>query len=161
MYYEYKDNMIIAVSSEYQQNKQQMFDERNIPLENAVLIDGQLYDNRELEYWKLAKTKELENYLDNAESAPYKLKNGWLADCNQKSKVNLSDADVLYHKSWYNLPLIFVDYSNESHTVTLAQWDAIFAELSIEFARRYNLKQTVRTAINEAKTIEEVQAIVI
>jgi two-component system phosphate regulon sensor histidine kinase PhoR len=51
------------------------------------------------------------------------------------------------------LPIAFVDYNNQSHIVNIAEWDDIFAELSLEFARRYNLKQTTIPLSNNLKII--------
>ena len=55
-YYYYNETMdgFIAVSEI--DRHPCMSDERNIPLENAMLENGAIYDNREVNYWRIAKT---------------------------------------------------------------------------------------------------------
>lgn len=138
-------------------------DVRNIPLENAKLLDGELYDNRELEYWKLVKTKELNDYLNNADNAGYMTTLNIKSDCteNSISKLNLglSNYNLIATKDTDKVG--FCDYNNDLHSITFAQFKQICKEVGADYSNRYGKKWTVRKAINEAKTIEEIQAIVI
>lgn len=163
MYYEIKDDKVISVSGLYDANKTQMADIRDIPLENAELLDGQLCDNRELDYWKLTKTKELESYLNNADTAGYMTTLGIKSDCteNSISKLNLGLSNYNLIATKDTDKVNFCDYNNDLHSITFAQFKQICKEVGADYSNRYGKKWTVRKAINEAKTIAEIQAIVI
>jgi hypothetical protein len=139
-------------------------DVRNIPLENAVLLDSQLYDNRELDYWKLLRTKELVNYLESADNNGFVTSLKLKSDCSLESVEKLSLGLKLYELNSEvkdTSKVVFCDYNNELHEITLAQYKAICKEVGNDYSNRYGKKWTVRKAINEANTIEELKAIVI
>lgn len=163
MYYEIKDGKIVSVSSVFDPSKQQIADIRDILKDNCKLVNGQLYDNREFDYWKLAKTKELENYLNNADNAGYMTALNIKSDCteNSISKLNLglSNYNLIATKDADKVG--FCDYNNDLHSITFAQFKQICKEVGADYSNRYGKKWTVRKAINEANTIEEIQAIVI
>lgn len=163
MFYYYTPTMtgFEAVSTDFRHPC--LFDERDIPLENATLFDGQLYDNRELDYWKLLKTKELESYLNNADNAGYETSLGIKSDCteNSISKLNLGLSNYNLIATKDTDKVNFCDYNNDLHSITFAQFKQICKEVGADYSNRYGKKWTVRKAINEAKTIEEIQAIVI
>lgn len=163
MYYEIKDNKVISVSELYDASKTQMADLRDIPKDNCEIVDGQLYDNRELDYWKLAKTKELEGYLNNADNAGYETSLGIKSDCTENSitKLNLGLSNYNLIATKDTDMVNFCDYNNDLHSITFAQFRQICKEVGADYSNRYGKKWTVRKAINEAKTIEDVQAIVI
>jgi len=116
-------------------------------------------ETENIEKYKQEKMLELYSHLDKLEVEPFVLSDGTRADCNAKSKISLADADTMYHKSWYSGPIVFVDYDNINNIIDLARWDSIFMEISVEFGRRYMFKQNTRTAIEKAKTIEELNNI--
>lgn len=160
-YYEYKDNMVLAVSNEYDPSKQQMADIRNILKDNCEIIDGQLYDNRELDYWKLTKTKE------NQVSAYTKSIAGLTVD-GIKIKTTAESATALNEllslamlEDNVKAPVEFRDYNDEWHSVTVEQFRTICLQvgqycMAIDKSYTTNIK-----LIEQAKTIEEIQAIVI
>lgn len=132
-------------------------DVRDIPLENAKLIDGQLYDNREIDYWKLLKTKE------NQTSAYVKSISGLTVNgIKIKTTAESSSAlNELYTLAQIKGSIDFRDYNDEWHTVTVAQFKDICLKvgdycLSIDKTYTANVK-----LIDQAKTIEELKAIVI
>lgn len=163
MYYEIKEGKIVSVSSAFDTSKQQMADIRDIPVENTELLDGQLYDNRELDYWKIAKTKELESYLNNADNAGYMTTLGIKSDCTENSigKLNLGLSNYNLIATKDTDKVNFCDYNNDLHSITFAQFKQICKEVGADYSNRYGKKWTVRKVINEAKTIAEIQAIVI
>ncbi len=134
-----------------------------IPIDNCIILENQLYDNRELDYWKLAKTKELEKYLNNADNAGYMTTLNIKSDCteNSISKLNLglSNYNLIATKDTDKVG--FCDYNNDLHQITFAQFKQICKEVGADYSNRYGKKWTVRKAINQAKTIAEIQAIVI
>jgi len=153
----------IAVVAEYP-NQPSYADTRNTPIENAVLLDGQLYDNRELDYWKLLKTKELANYLESADKAGFTTSLNLKSDCSLESVEKLSLGLKLYELNSDvkdTSKVVFCDYDNQLHEITLAQYKTICKEVGNDYSNRYGKKWTVRKAINEAKTIEELKVIII
>lgn len=164
MFYVYNADKtgFVAVVSEYPKESSYA-DARDIPLENAVLLDGVLYDNRELDYWKLLKTKELINYLESADNAGFITSLNIKSDCTESSitKLNLglSNYNLIATKDTDKVG--FCDYNNDLHSITFAQFKTICKEVGEDYSNRYGKKWTVRKAIIEAKTIEDVQAIVI
>jgi hypothetical protein len=134
-----------------------------IPLENAVLLNGLVYDNRELDYWKAAKRIELENYLNNADNAGFETSLKIKMDCNETSisKLNLglSNYNLIATKDADKVNLC--DYNNELHSITFLQFKQICKEVGADYSDRYGKKWIVRKSINEAKTISEVQAIIV
>jgi len=163
-YYEYEYNTVLSVSNEYNPIKQQMADTSNIPLENAVLFDGKLYDNRELDYWKMTKTKELENYLNNADNAGYETSLKLKVDSSIEAVEKLNLGLTLYQMNAEmkaDSKVTFCDYYNQLHEITLANYKTICKEVGNYYSANYGKKWTIRKAFNEAKTIEELKAIVI
>jgi len=139
-------------------------DARSIPKNNCELLDGQLYDNRELDYWKLLKTKELANYLESADKAGFTTSLNLKSDCSLESVEKLSLGLKLYELNSDvkdTSKVVFCDYDNQLHEITLAQYKTICKEVGNDYSNRYGKKWTVRKAINEAKIIEELKAIVI
>ena len=138
-------------------------DHRNIPKENCKLLNGELYDDRELDYWKAAKRIELENYLNNADNAGFETSLKIKMDCNNISisqlNLGLSNYNLIATKDADKVNLC--DYNNELHSITFLQFKQICKEVGADYSNRYSKKWTVRKAINEAKTIEEIQAIII
>jgi len=139
-------------------------DARNIPLENAVLLDGQLHDNRELDYWKLAKTKELENYLNNAIVNGYTTSTGIVADCDEKS-LSLQVAGKVFNdiendvKATKNVT--FTDFFGDDHELTPAKYKVLLKEIGSYIKGIRATKSRVIGKIKTSKTIEELKAIVI
>lgn len=138
-----------------------LFDSREIPLENAVLFQGQLYDNRELEYWKVAKTKE------NQASAYLKSVAGLIVN-GVKIKTTAESATAL--NELLSLAMLennakalveFRDYNTDWHSVTVDQFKAICLQVG-QYCRAIDKAYTTNIKLIEsAKTIEEIQAIVI
>jgi len=164
-YYIYNANMdgFIAVATE-NPSQPSYADAREIPLENAVLLGGQLYDNRDIDYWKLLKTKELANYLESADKAGFTTSLNLKSDCSLESVEKLSLGLKLYELNSDvkdTSKVVFCDYDNQLHEITLAQYKTICKEVGNDYSNRYGKKWTVRKAINEATTIEQLKAIVI
>jgi len=158
MYYIYNADQtaIIVVVSEFPKELS-ICDVRNIPVDNALLLGGQLYDNRDIDYWKLLKTKE------NQLSAYTKSINGLVVNgIKIKTTAESSTAmNELYTLAQIKGSIDFRDYNEDWHTVTVAQFKAICLEvgdycLGIDKAYTTNIK-----LIEQAKTIEELKAIVI
>lgn len=166
MYYCTNSDKIELITDDFNKTIYNMViaDDRNIPLENAVLLDGQLYDNRELDYWKLIKTRELEQYLINADNNGYETSFKLKADSNLQSVENLNLGLTLYQMNSEmkaDSKVVFCDYYNQLHEITLVDYKLICKEVGNYYSNNYSKKWTVRKAINEAKTIEELKAIVI
>jgi hypothetical protein len=158
-YYCTNSNKIEFITTDFSKTNYStvLSDARNIPLENAVLLDGQLYDNRDLEYWKLLKTKE------NQASAHTKSLTGLVVNgIKVKTTAESSTAlNELYTLAQIKGSIDFRDYNEDWHTVTVAQFKAICLAvgdycLGIDKAYTTNIK-----LIEQAKTIEELKAIVI
>ena len=134
-----------------------LVDARNIPVENCEIIDCQLYDNRELEYWKLLKTKE--NQISAyTKSITGLVVNGIKIKTTTESSTALNE---LYTLAQIKGSIDFRDSNEDWHTVTVAQFKDICLKvgdycLSIDKAYTTNIK-----LIKQAKTIEELKAIII
>ena len=136
----------------------------HIPIENCILLDGQLYDNREIDYWRMLKTKELESYLNNADNAGYETSLKLKVDSSIEAVEKLNLGLTLYQMNAEmkaDSKVTFCDYYNQLHEITLADYKAICKEVGNYYSANYGKKWAVRKAINEAKTIEELKAIVI
>ena len=157
MYYEIKDRKVVSVSSVFDPGKHQMADTRNIPKDNCELVDGQLYDNRELDYWKLAKAKE------NQLSAYMKSIAGVVVD-GIKIKTTAESITALNELLSFGKlkgEVEFRDFNDDWHTVMVAQFENIclkVGEYGVAIDKTYttNIK-----LIDNAETIEELKAIVI
>lgn len=136
-------------------------DVRNIPLENAVLENGKLYDNREIEYRKLIKAKE------NQSSAYAKIEAGLevegikiITTAESTNTLNsLLSLAVLEGNS--KAPIKFRDYESKWHSVSYEQFKSICLQVG-QHCRSIDESYTKNmVAIEQAKTIEELKAIVI
>ena len=136
-------------------------DTRNIPLDNAVLLDVQIYDNREIDCWKLIKTKE------NQSSAYVKaisglIVNGIKIKTTESSITALNELLSLAGLENNSKALVeFRDYNDDYKSVTYEQFKSMLLEVGkycrgIDKAYTTNIK-----AIESATTIEELKAIVI
>jgi len=165
-YYCTNSDKIELITTDFGETKYAMVlaNARSIPKDNCEIIDGQLYDNRELDYWKLLKAKEIANYLESADKAGFTTSLNLKSDCSLESVGKLSLGLKLYELNSEvkdTSKVVFCDYDNQLHEITLAQYKTICKEVGNDYSNRYGKKWTVRKAINEAKTIEELKAIVI
>jgi hypothetical protein len=136
-------------------------DNRNIPLENCILLDGQLYDNRELEYWKLAKTKEnqVSAYMKSVAGVTV---NGIKIKTTAESVTALNELlSLATLENNAKSPVEFRDYNDEWQSVTVEQFKVICLQVG-QYCRRIDKTYTTNIKlINQAKTIAEIQSIVI
>jgi hypothetical protein len=161
MYYEYKDNEILSISKLYDPSKHQIADNRDIPKANAVLLDGQLYDNRELDYWKAAKRIELDNYIAGVLANGYET-NGIkvsttelsLNKLNQMARLNDENQDK-------SVGLTMYDYYNQSQPVTKEVFKKIIKDVGNYMTGCESKYRDGINALARAKTISEVQVIII
>jgi hypothetical protein len=146
-FYQYDDttNKVISKTISFMSNSIQMGSEKNIKLENAVILDGELYDTETIDYWKALKTKELNNYTDSMETGSF-VANGIAMDCNERSVVKLSLGLQMYQIN--NVPDEYtvntVDYYNNIHQMPLSEFKEIAKSVGNEYSNRYLLKWTNR-----------------
>jgi hypothetical protein len=146
-FYQYDDttNKVISKTLSFMSNNVQIGSEKDIKLENAVILDGELYDTETIDYWKALKVKELNNYIVNMDNGSFAV-NGITMDCNETSVIKLSLGLQMYQIN--NVPdeytVNVVDYYNNIHQVPLSEFKEIAKSVGNEYSNRYLLKWTNR-----------------
>lgn len=138
-----------------------LYDNRNIPLDNAKILNGELYDNRDISYWKAAKKIELNSYIAACFANGYET-NGIkvsttelsLTKLNQMARLNDENQDK-------SVGLTMYDYYNQPQPVTRETFKAIIKDVGNYMTACEMKYRDGVNALTKAKTIEEVQAIII
>jgi len=146
MYYIYDDNNeIVDKSNAFDDSRLQMFSTKDILLDKLALFDGEIYDIDDIEYWRLRRTKELNEYCIAMENGSY-MADGILMDCNEKSVTKLSLGLQMYQIN--NTPddyiVNVVDYNNNINQMPLSEFKEIAKSVGSEYSNRYLLKWTNR-----------------
>lgn len=134
---------------------------RNIPLENAKLLDGQLYDSRELEYWKLLKTKELDRFMHMA------LSDGYTVDSIKYATTEASLSKMAQMKinndenQDKSVGVTIYDYYNDPHSITREAFKKVIKEIGNYMTACEVKYRNALNSLSKSQTITEIQAIVI
>jgi hypothetical protein len=136
-------------------------DDRDIPVENAMILNDKLYDSRELDYWKTAKKIELDNYIAACFANGYET-NGIkvsttelsLNKLNQMARLNDENQDK-------SVGLTMYDYYNQSQPVTKEVFKKIIKDVGNYMTGCESKYRDGINALAKAKTISEVQAIIV
>jgi hypothetical protein len=161
MYYYYNQTMtgFEAVSPDFRHPC--LFDARDIPLENAVLLDGLVYDNRELNYWKTSKKIELDSYIDGVLANGYET-NGIKVSTTELSLNKLSQMARLNDENQdKSVGLTMYDYYNHPQPVTRETFKKIIKAVGNYMTACESKYRDGINALARAKTISEVQAIIV
>jgi len=162
MYYIYNDNNeIVDKSNAFDDSRLQMFSTKDILLDKLALFDGEIYDTDDIEYWRLRRTKELNDYIIVMENGSY-MADGILMDCNERSVSKLSLGLQLYDMNGISddQAITVVDYNNIAHSVTLATYKQICLLVGNEYSLRYLRKWEIR-AIIQTGSLEDLKNLVI
>lgn len=164
-YYCYEEDRIvvfITTSIFETTTRYNIADNREIPLENAVISDrgngDELFDNRTVEYWKIVKTKQLTDKYDLLFSSPF------TTSVNNIS-VGVDDAtiDMLLCKKCIaeetDSRVIFDDYNKDSKEVIKANIKVIFKEAAVVNMNYHRDYRQIEKLIRQAKTVTDLQAI--
>jgi len=162
MFYKIENEIVVSKSINCSSNC--LFLELDLPIENTKLINGDLYDDRNIEYWKIIKSKELNIYLENSDNNGFITSLGFKVDSGIESinKLNLG-------LSLYNLnteikstsTIIFCDFYNQLHEISFDDYKTICKEVGNNYSNKYGKKWMVRKSINEAISVDELKSIVI
>ena len=132
------------------------------PIENLTLLDGQLYDNRELDYWKVLKTKENGVKFYTTTETPFEAKTGFFIKPNQATAeiVNLKKTGVELNETKGFEPYLF-DINSKKHVMTKDGLLQVCRNIRDVFEGAYHAYMTNAGFIDEAKTVEQIKTIVI
>lgn len=167
LYYCYDEDRVIQFITDnmYQIfTKYNLADMRDIPLENAVISErgngDELFDNRTMEYWKVAKVKQLKDKYKVlfSQSLPTSV------DEISVSVDDINIGNLLIKKciaEETNDNVYFEDYNKDIKNVTKDNIKIIFKEAAIANMNYHKDYRTIEILINQAETVEDLQAIVI
>lgn len=150
---------VIATSAEYLQPC--LYDQRDIPLTNAVLLDGLLYDNRTIEYWREYKLNELNEYQQSVMSTGYTTSLGIKSNTDVDSLLWQTMGNTLADLNGNAKTVDFIDYDGELQTLTQANYRKLIKETGNRINDMRKTYITLKKQINKATTVEQLQAIVI
>ncbi len=138
-----------------------LFDDRDIPLDNAALFQGQLYDNRTVEYWRAYKLNELNEYQQSAMNAGHMTSLGIKSDTDISSLLWQTMGNTLADLNGNGKTVDFVDYNGELQTLTQANYKKLIKETGNRINDLRKSYTTLKKQINTATTVEQLQAIAI
>lgn len=148
---------VIATSAEYLQPC--LYDQRDIPLTNAVLLDGLLYDNRTIEYWRAYKLDELDEYQQSVMSAGYTTSLGIKSNTDVDSLLWQTMGNILADLNGNAKTVDFVDYSGELKSLSQSDYKKLIKETGNRINDLRKTYTTIKKQINKATTVEQLQAI--
>lgn len=138
-----------------------LFDDRDMPLENAVLFQGQLYDNRTIEYWRAYKLNELNEYQQSVMNAGYTTSLGVKSNTDVDSLLWQTMGNTLADLNGNAKTVDFIDYDGELQTITQANYKKLIKEIGNRINDLRKTYTTLKKQINTATTVKQLQAIVI
>jgi hypothetical protein len=138
-------------------------DTRDMSKNNAKVIDMVLYDSSvSVEYWKLAKIREIETYIYNQTKDGFLTTSGVRVDISEAALTKQALAKVMNDnandlKALKNID--FVDFNGDTITITVANYKTLLKEIEVFAMPLWRKLNRTKELIRKANTISEVQAI--
>jgi len=170
MFYVFDNNNIITeVSAIYQKTKQQVASNDVIPLINAKLLNGTVYDDRDISYQRAIKRNALSAYMNLVDNSGFAtgVDGGGLTnikvECTRNALRDMSTSYAMFVIEAETTvgKVQITTYDGDITEITLAKYKKIFEKTSRYIKNSEDTETTIKKAIRAAATIAEVQAIVI
>lgn len=153
---------VISKSKEYP-NVQCLSDDRDIPIAKCVMINGKLYNKHtDIEYWKLTKTQDIENYIYMQTKDGLLTTSGVRVDISESALSKQALAKIMNDnandlKALKNID--FVDFNGDTIIITVANYKTLLKEVEAFAMPLWKKLNRTKELIRKANTIVEVQAI--